>query len=118
MSDISGLTDRAILLFNAARYFEAHELFEDLWRASTGERRLAYQGLVQVCAGLVKHQRGQPGPAVTLLARGLAKVSSSSSGCQTGLDLDRLAAGVRCAIDALQAGLPFDPPVMARARQT
>src|SRR6185503_4970697 len=110
--DSSGLTDRAIHLFNTARYFEAHELFEDLWRASTGERRLVYQGLVQVCAGLVKHQRGQHGPAVTLLERGLAKVSSSSGGYRTGVDLDRLAAGVRCAIDALQAGLPFDPPVM------
>ena len=68
---------RGIEHFNAARYFEAHEAFEDLWRAESGDLRLIYQGLTQACAGLVKHQRGQPGPAATLIRRGLDKLEAA-----------------------------------------
>src|SRR5262245_57537756 len=87
------LTARGAALFDAARFFEAHEVFEDLWRASTGDHRRLYQGVVQVCAGLVKHQRGQPGPAVTLLRRGLEKLDRAPA--ESGIDAAALAAAVR-----------------------
>ncbi|GAB4483983.1 MAG: hypothetical protein OHK0031_07820 [Anaerolineales bacterium] len=43
---------RGIELFNAGEFFEAHEALEDAWRASTGELRDLYQGILQaaVCS--------------------------------------------------------------------
>lgn len=103
---------RGIAHFNAERYFEAHEAFEDLWRAESGARRPLYQGLTQACAGLVKHQRGQPGPAATLLRRGLDKLEAAPPACRTGIDLPSLIRSLRDILDALAAGRPFEAPVM------
>ena len=50
--------DQGINFFNAARYFEAHEAWEDLWREAQGDLRLFYQGLVQAAVGLHHLTRG------------------------------------------------------------
>jgi hypothetical protein len=107
--------DEGILLFNESRYFEAHEAFEDLWRVSTGDLRLVYQGVVQACAGLVKHQRGQNEPALTLLRKGLAKLQAGPVSGSCGFDVASLIEALRGVIDALQARLPFAPPAMHRS---
>ena len=98
--------------FNGQEYFEAHEAFEDLWRAASGDLRLLYQGVVQACAGLVKHQRGQDASARTLLQKGLAKLEAAPSPPGSGLDVDRLVIELRRILDALKADRPFDPPAM------
>ena len=38
--------------FNAERFFEAHDVWEELWRETSGSDRLFYQGLIQTAAGL------------------------------------------------------------------
>lgn len=101
--------------FNRREYFEAHEAFEDLWRASSGDLRLLYQGVVQACAGLVKHQRGQDSSAITLLRRGLAKLEAAPASCRTGIDMERLARDLRGVLDDLFQGRPFRPPAMRRS---
>ncbi|HKY30996.1 MAG TPA: DUF309 domain-containing protein [Candidatus Polarisedimenticolia bacterium] len=100
----------AIALFNEARWFEAHEAFEDLWRASRGETRSLYQGIVQACAGLVKQQRGQPGPAVTLLLRGLGRIEAAPPACCPEIDAAGLAARLRAILGPVGAGARFEPP--------
>ena len=49
---MSDLLVAGINFFNAGRYFEAHESWEDLWRTTRGPLRLFYQGLVQAAVGL------------------------------------------------------------------
>lgn len=44
-------------LFDAGEYFEAHEVWEDLWNLADGPRRAYLQGLIQVAAGLVHAKR-------------------------------------------------------------
>lgn len=51
-------------LFDAGKYFEAHEAFEDAWREASGDRKLALQSLTQLAAGF--HKLAQYG----LAARG------------------------------------------------
>jgi uncharacterized protein len=109
------LLDEGISSFNARKYFEAHEAFEDLWRPATGDLRLVYQGIVQACAGLVKHQRGQPVSAITLLRKGLIKLESDVSSCRSGVDVEALARELRCVLDALGEQREFPPPAMKRA---
>jgi hypothetical protein len=60
--------------FNRAAFFEAHELWEDVWRELTGADRDLTQGLIQIAAALHHLQQGRPRPAARLLARGLAKL--------------------------------------------
>jgi predicted metal-dependent hydrolase len=38
-------------LFNAGRFFEAHEVWEEAWLREQGETRRLLQGLIQVAAG-------------------------------------------------------------------
>lgn len=44
--------------FNARRYFEAHEVWEEVWLRSTDETKLFYQMLIQAAVGLHHYERG------------------------------------------------------------
>jgi predicted metal-dependent hydrolase len=73
--------ERGRALYNAARYYEAHEAWEDAWLGEQGEARLLLQGLIQVAAGYFKalaHRR--PGGAARLLAGGLEKLGRLPEG--------------------------------------
>jgi predicted metal-dependent hydrolase len=43
--------------FNGGRYFEAHEVWEEIWLRSSGERKLFYQMLIQAAVGLHHFER-------------------------------------------------------------
>jgi len=45
-----------IRLFNAGEWFEAHEVWEDVWHMAEGEKREFYQGLIQA-AVMIEHAR-------------------------------------------------------------
>ncbi len=45
-------------LFNAEKFFEAHEVLEALWRETQGRDRDFYQGLIQIAAAYVHVQKG------------------------------------------------------------
>jgi predicted metal-dependent hydrolase len=55
-----------ILLFNQQDYFEAHEVWEDLWSESHGNQRRFYQGLLQAAVGLCHYSNGNLGGAMKL----------------------------------------------------
>ncbi|HET6374017.1 MAG TPA: DUF309 domain-containing protein [Candidatus Polarisedimenticolia bacterium] len=110
-----GRLTQGVSLFNSGLFFEAHEAFEDLWREEVGDTRLVYQGLVQVCAGFVKLQRGQPGAARVLMAKGLLKLEAAPRECWPPLLIADLSAQVREAIRALDQGaVPASPVLRVR----
>ena len=41
-----------IALFNAGRFYEAHEAWEEIWRSTTPEPKDLFQGLIQIAAAL------------------------------------------------------------------
>ena len=43
---------KGIAYFNACEFFEAHEVWEDLWKSYSGELRLFYKGLIQAAVAL------------------------------------------------------------------
>ena len=43
-------------LFNRGAFYEAHEVWEDIWRSTTPEPRDLFQGLIQVAAALHQFQ--------------------------------------------------------------
>jgi hypothetical protein len=55
-----------VLFFNARDFFEAHEVWEDLWAESHGDERKFVQGLIQAAVGLFHFSGGNLGGAVKL----------------------------------------------------
>ncbi len=55
-----------VLFFNDRDFFEAHEVWEDLWAESHGDERRFYQGLIQAAVGLFHFSGGNLAGAVKL----------------------------------------------------
>ena len=47
---------RGLDLFNRGDFYEAHEVWEDIWRSTTPEPKDLFQGLIQVAAALHQHR--------------------------------------------------------------
>ena len=93
---------RGIEEFNAGLYFEAHETLEALWVAEPGDRRLLYQGILQVGVGLHHLRRGNYRGAVNVLAYGLDKLGRLPARC-LGVDVAALAADATACREAALA---------------
>jgi predicted metal-dependent hydrolase len=48
---------KGIECFNSRDYFDAHEVWEEIWLRSTGEAKLFYQMLIQAAVGLHHYER-------------------------------------------------------------
>jgi predicted metal-dependent hydrolase len=68
-------------LFDAGRFFEAHEAWEKHWLVETDEtRRQFLQGLIQIAAGFHKlYEKNAAESAERLFTRGLAKLEACPS---------------------------------------
>jgi predicted metal-dependent hydrolase len=71
---VPDLLREGIILFNSGRYFEAHEVWEDLWRETRGPLRLFYQGLVHAAVGLHHLGRGNLNGARAQLLKSVSKL--------------------------------------------
>ena len=49
-----------IQLFNEHEFFEAHEVWEDVWHAAYGKKQKFYQGLIQCAVALEHYRRSNP----------------------------------------------------------
>jgi predicted metal-dependent hydrolase len=47
-----------VLFFNRRDFFEAHEVWEELWADNAGPDRSFYQGLIQAAVGLLHFENG------------------------------------------------------------
>ncbi|MGQ0796740.1 MAG: DUF309 domain-containing protein [Methanobacteriota archaeon] len=94
------LLQEGIRLFNERYFFEAHEVWEDLWRRERGEPRLFLQGLIQVAAGFHHYRSGNVRGALALMDKALAKLRRYPP-YYMGVDSDSLLAAVQRARDLL-----------------
>jgi predicted metal-dependent hydrolase len=102
-----------VTLFNAGDFFEAHEIWEQLWNDMVGDERAVVQGLIQIAAGYLKYEAGVPAGAVKLLTRGLARLQMSLPRSM-GLDLTALCVAVAADLARMRsaAGTALSPPVL------
>jgi predicted metal-dependent hydrolase len=61
---------KGVAYFNACEFFEAHEVWEELWKNYSGDLRLFYKGLIQAAVALHHFGNGN--------IRGARKVYGSS----------------------------------------
>jgi uncharacterized protein len=73
-------------LFNRADYFEAHEVWEDLWHDTTGSNRRFYQGLIQAAVAVYHAGNGNARGARRLFESGRRYMSAYNSP-HLGLDV-------------------------------
>jgi predicted metal-dependent hydrolase len=63
-----------IRLFNAEKYFEAHEAMEAVWLKASGDRKTFLHSLIQVAAAFHHHARGNFEGFRSLLEKGCTKL--------------------------------------------
>lgn len=56
-------------LFNREEFYDAHEVWEDVWREAAGREKKFLQGLIQVAVAFHHHSTGNLVGARSLLAR-------------------------------------------------
>ena len=89
---------RGAVLFDAGNYFEAHEVWEDAWRATRDpEANRLLHGLIQSAAAAIKLRESNFRGASTLTDRAAANLAGLSD---PSLDLRGVLAALRAAIDA------------------
>src|SRR5260370_36211662 len=78
--------DEGIHLFNSQKYFETHEVLEEAWLKTDGEKKIFLHGLIQVAAGFHHHTRRNPAVFPSLLEKGLKKLENFADD-EAGIDL-------------------------------
>ncbi len=94
---VTGVPDalaHAARLFDAQRFFEAHEFLEFIWKSDDVDPRDRdfWKGVTQVAVGCCHTQRGNAAGAITLLERG-SRLLAPYPARYAGVDADALAAG-------------------------
>ena len=79
-------------LFNQERFWEAHEVLEEIWHPATGVERDIIQGLILTAAALVHYQKNENAVCVSILGRAMEKLGPLDN--FKGLDIKRLRAGI------------------------
>ena len=64
-----------IHLFNARKFFEAHEALEEVWLKAEGDEKIFLHGLIQVAAAFHHHSKGNPAGFRSLLEKGMRKLN-------------------------------------------
>ena len=108
---------RGIEHFNAGRYFQAHEAWEEGWHPAPERERDFWQGITQVAVGLVHRGRGNAHGATTLLRRGGRRLQSygdTHMGVPVGA-LSRFAFETADRIERNGVDAPIEVPTIARA---
>ena len=103
------LLERGIHLFNSRRFFECHEVWEEVWTPERGPRRLFLQSLIHFAVGLYHTERGNPVGAARQLRKGLRKLAAYLPACE-GIDTTRLHSEGRFVLESIEAGVMFEYP--------
>jgi hypothetical protein len=95
-----------IVLFNRGDYFEAHEVWEDLWMEPAGPDKPFYQGLIQAAVGLCHFCNGNVRGALKLYHSSRDYLSRYGP-AHLGLDLAAFAEQMgRCFAELLASPAP------------
>jgi uncharacterized protein len=94
-----------IQLFNEHEFFEAHEVWEDIWHMAYGLKHDFYQGMIQCAVALEHYRRSNPRGVVSLFRSYRTKFRDVPP-VFMGLDVTRFLAEMH---EALRPVLEADP---------
>ena len=94
---------RGIEQFNAGRFFDAHENWEEVWLRSPEPEKTFLQGIIQIAAAFHHYSRGNARGAQSLLQAGLGRLARFPD-VYCGIALGALRAAVQEWATALAGG--------------
>lgn len=103
-----------IRLFNERSFYDAHEVWEDVWRESAGMEKQFLQGLIQAAVAFHHHSTGNVAGACSLMLRArknLAGCGEEFGGIRVASLVDAL--GVWRAAMVAGDGVPGHPVIVA-----
>ena len=102
-------------LFNAGRFFECHEAWEQAWLRSAGGDKLFYQGMIQAAVAILHAQRGNLPGSRTLWTKAIDKLGPLPPSYM-GIALQELRQELERFFDAVLCGQnpPIAPPMIRR----
>ena len=106
-----------VALFNRGKFFEAHEILEDFWRAAPAEQKKFLQGLVQVAVAFHHHSTGNHTGMRSVLERATRNLAENSR-CFDRINLPPLLAVLNEWLSAVKEGRPVPPlPLIELSRK-
>lgn len=108
--------ERGLELFNAGRFWDAHEAWEEAWMPDRrGTDGAFYKGLIQLAAGYLHASRHNRRGALNKLRSGSAYLVPYLP-AHHGVDLEAAVAAAEAAVAAIEAGRwPAPTPLDRRA---
>ena len=88
-------------LFNAGKYFEAHEELEAAWKDERGKVRELYQGILQAGVTYLHITRGNYPGAVKVYGRSMKWLRQFPETCR-GVEVERLRNDLTLAIEEIK----------------
>jgi hypothetical protein len=104
--------EQGLELIRGGEYFAAHEVLEDVWRASAAEERDFYQGLVHVAVAWYQAGRGNRVGCERQLEKAMRRLgpfAPEHRGVPVAETLERVAEAARI---AASGSLELPPPVV------
>ena len=99
---------RGVHLFNQQNFYDAHEVWEDVWRESQGAEKKFLQGLIQVAVAFHHHSTGNIVGACSLLARARKNLAEYPAGFR-GISVPFLLDSLAVWRESLLSGRPAPP---------
>lgn len=109
------LLDAGAADFDARRFFDAHERWEEVWDEADDPERRWIQGMIQVATGLHKLAAGRPDVCHTLLGKAAAKLADAPEAWE-GFQVARLGREASALRAAIERGERPDPGVLPLGR--
>lgn len=103
---VPDLLEEGFLLFNSGKFYDAHEVWEDLWRATMEPGlKTCFQGLIQAAVGLHHLSRRNPVGARSQLQKSVRNLRTA--GLKPGdLDVPGLIEQLETLLDDLPDSVP------------
>jgi predicted metal-dependent hydrolase len=81
--------EQGIALFNARDFFQAHEVWEDVWRVTSLPEKKKLQGMIQIAVAMHHYSTGNREGAESVMARALRNLEGAEPAFR-GVDMVRL----------------------------
>ena len=94
--------NHALSLFNQEKWYEAHDVFEDIWNTVDGDRRQVIQGILQVSVSQFHLSKGNLNGATILLGEGLGRIKTRTN-IDIGIDLKSFCICLETLLQKLQS---------------
>ena len=93
----------ALILFNNRKWYEAHDVFEEIWNTLDGDERQVVQGIIQVSVSQFHLSKGNHNGATILLGEGYGRIKNRTN-INLGIDLETLCKCLEKILIKLQYG--------------